>query len=105
MALVGYFPRGTTVINEYPGQVRHCGHALLPDTICPCNAEAPTVAAGAWSWVTAKFYKPAGQPEEGTPDEQLREQETEPHVQERKLHSGVHIVVCGECVYSTSQCV
>ena len=71
---------------------------LCYDTICPHTAEAPTVAAAAWSWVTAKFYKPAGQPEEGTPDEQLREQKTEPSVQEGESRSGVHIVVCGECV-------
>ena len=50
------------------------------------------MAAGAWSWVTDKFYKPAGQPEEGTPDEQLREQETEPSVQEGKSRSGVCIL-------------
>ena len=94
---------GGTFQGEPP---RHCGHALLHDTIAHyITAEAPTVAAGAWSWVTAKFYERAGQPDEGTPDEQLREQETERSVQDGKSRSGVHIIVCGECVYGISQCV
>ena len=59
-----------------------------------CYTEAPTVASGAWSWVTAKFYKPAGQQEEGAPDEQLTKQEAEPNVQEEKPHTGVHVAVC-----------
>ena len=70
---------------------------VLVDTICLvtcCYTEAPTVASGAWSWVTAKFYKPAGQQEEGAPDEQLTKQEAEPYMQEEKAHTGVYGTVC-----------
>ena len=56
--------------------------------------DATPVMCLAWSWVTAKFYKPAGQQEEGAPDEQLTKQEDESNVQEKKSHTGVHVTVC-----------
>ena len=44
--------------------------------------------------MTAKLYKPAGQQEEGAPDEQMTRQEPEPNVQEEKSHTGVDVTVC-----------
>ena len=73
------------------GYVMPFVHIITSVVTCHCP-EAPTVAAGAWSWVTAKFYKPAGQQEEDASDEQVAMQQAEPNAKGEKSHKGMYIL-------------